>query len=375
MATGFRKAPAGRPDRVFTGMKIVQIIDTLNVGGAEKVLVNLSNLLHRHGHSVTVITLLEPGLLASQLLPGVQLHALRRGWKWNPLQMWRLVQWCRPFEVIHVHSSHNLRYLFLASRLFLLRKPIFFHEHYGDIEIDQSVSWHQRLIYPKTILIGVSGKICDWAIHQLQMPTNQVYRLMNTVPKYEISENCQSTPDETIRLVLVSNIRRTKNLEFAIAVLNELNTTRSARLMIIGGIVEPSYYQTLLQLIEQFQLTDRVDFVHDCSEIQPLLKNYDLALHTARSESGPLVLIEYMVQGLPFLSYRTGEVVANIQTQLPEHVLEHFEISEWVKAIEKILGKDRSELFQKLVSIYDTYFSEKVYYQKCLQIYQENLGY
>jgi len=36
-------------------LSVVQVIDMLSVGGAERVLVTLSNILHDHGHKVKVI--------------------------------------------------------------------------------------------------------------------------------------------------------------------------------------------------------------------------------------------------------------------------------------------------------------------------------
>src|SRR6476661_8072820 len=114
---------------------IAQVTDQLNIGGAEQIIVMLANLLQVHGHTTAVVVTIAPGSLASKLDPAVQLINLKRRWKWNPVTMYRLVKVLKQFDVVHVHSSYNLRYVYLASRLFFLRKPIFYHEHFGDINI------------------------------------------------------------------------------------------------------------------------------------------------------------------------------------------------------------------------------------------------
>jgi glycosyltransferase involved in cell wall biosynthesis len=139
-------------------LKVVQIIDRLHIGGAERILVMLSNILHSHGHTVKVITTVSEGPLANQLNKGIEHINLGRKWKWNVITMRNLVNEIKDYDIIHVHSSHNLRYVYLAMKLFLVKKPIFFHEHYGDINMDPSIRWHQKLVYPNVIFIGVSSK-------------------------------------------------------------------------------------------------------------------------------------------------------------------------------------------------------------------------
>lgn len=354
-------------------MKIVQIIDTLNVGGAERVLVTLANLLHRKEHEVTVITLLEPGPLAVQLLPDIPIRSLRRGWKWNVMKMLQLVRWCQPFDIIHVHSSHNLRYVFLAFTLFFLKKRIVYQEHFGAVD-SHLLKWHQKWIIPQTMFVAVSSKIKKWAIEALKIPLAQVHLLENTVPKYELNHT-EKKSNNTHKILIVSNFLSAKNIDFGIDILSHLKQKKNFELTIIGKVADRDYYQKIVNKIKILNLKEQVHFIHDCNYIQPILNNYDIGLHVSKSESGPLVLIEYLAQGLPFIAYQTGEVVATVQQDLPEHILPHFEVATWVKRIEEILLKDQNYLRKRLVSTYDSHFSEEVYYQKCLKIYQESLNY
>jgi len=336
-------------------------------------LVTLANIQLQYGDEVTVLTLLHSGILAAQLDPDVPVISLRRGWKFNPFTMYRFARISRQFDLIHVHSAHNLRYVFLASRLFGIKQPIFFHEHFGNIEINKSVSWHQRLIYPRVTLISVSKLICLWAIHHVGVPNKKVYLLYNIVPTTPYISNSYMKEEKGVSILITGNILRSKNIVFALEVVSALLQNTPGSLTILGRIVDPVYFQELKVIIDRLGLASNVHFIHDCIDIQPVLHQFDIGIHTSLFESGPLVLIEYLAQGLPFLSYRTGEVARIVETHFPEFVIDNFEIDAWVESLNRLLSKTGKEYGLELRSFYEEKFSEEIYYQKCHNIYKSVL--
>lgn len=354
-------------------LNIVHVIDQLNIGGTENVLVTLCNILSRHGHAVSVVTTVTTGPLAGALDKEIKIINIARKGKWHLPSMHRLITIVRQFDVIHVHSSYNLRYMFTAAKLFGLSKPIFFHEHFGDIEIDSSVAWHHRFIYPKTVMICVSRKIYEWADKNLQMGKSRLFVLPNIVLKKQGLPG-RIPAGDVLEIVMVSNIRPTKHIEFAIELLSKLRQVRPCRLTIIGQKAGDEYYQKITSLIVQHKLGDDVTMLHNITDIQPLLHKYDVAIHTAKSESGPLVLIEYLAQSLPFVSYNTGETVLQIQNALPECIAQTFDIDEWIKRIEGLVATPVEILNGKLASVYESKFSEEAYYAQCMHIYTVGLA-
>src|SRR3990170_2375531 len=119
-------------------MRVLQIIDKLNVGGAEKVLVDLSNLLFEQGVHVSVLSLLDRGPLSDYLHKDIPHYYLNRKWRWEYNSVFRLNKLLNDFDIVHIHSRHNLRY-FVFATWFRIRKPkLVFHDHYGNITIDDS---------------------------------------------------------------------------------------------------------------------------------------------------------------------------------------------------------------------------------------------
>lgn len=333
----------------------------------------LANLLQLYGHQSVVLYTVAPGALASQLHAGVTQINLARPSKFNFLYMRRMVKILNQYDIVHVHSAYNLRYVYIAAFLFGLRKPIFYHEHFGKYNSAVTANWQQKFILKKVTFIAVSQAVAQWAIKQVKLPANHVFVLPNTVVKEEL--NAKFTFPVSRRILLVSNFRREKNIAFAIELLRHLNITEgNFYLNIIGQKVDENYYAEIKALINKYGLSSAVSVIGDCSNIQPLLHQYHLAIHCSNFETGPLVLIEYLAQGLPFITYNTGEVVQTTSAYLPQLIMPDFDVAKWAQQIENIALQPQQTLRQQLITLYNHHFSPETYYESCINIYQKGLS-
>lgn len=357
-------------------MKILHVIDTLNIGGAERVLVTLSNLFAREGHEVGVLTIIAPGRYADDLLPGVKTYCLNRRWKFNPVKMYRLARLADEYDIVHTHMRYDLRYVFLSKLLFGFKAKIVAHDHYGDIEIDQAVPAFAKYILRKVTYVAVSGDLVEWAINKVGLSRQAAFLLSNIVlvrkARPTISQSSQA-------LLMVANIRPTKNIEFALEVMKSLKQRGSpCTLDVVGQIYDTGYYHMIRQLIAEYGLEDRVKLIHDCFDVQEIIGKYAVGIHTAKSESGPLVLIEFLGCGLPFVTFKTGRVVDQIHNELPEFISRTFDVDDWVSLINRLLMKREEETFESLKirmrDVFQKHYAEVNYYRDCLAIYERALS-
>ena len=353
-------------------MKILQVIDTLAVGGAEKILVTLANIQHRKGEKVSVLTLLEPGELSKQLNEAIPLYSLNRKFKFSLITFYKFIQIARKFDIIHVHSAHNLRYVFLASLLFRLNKTIIFHEHSGKALMTERVKWDRRFIYPKIWTVGVSSKLCNWVTTKVGAPSKRVFLLPNIIEQkaYLRRRNINS---QCIKILFTGNIIPRKNLNHAIEVFGTFRQDTKASLLVVGRVADAEYFSEVSSKVHQLGLQNDVVFIHDCNDIQGLASECDLALHSATSESGPLVLIEYLAQGLPFVAFDTGEIVRLVKNEFPEFIVADFDKSTWIQRMKQLLRSTTDGKRQQLRSFYENNFSEETYYERCRKIYETAL--
>src|SRR5690554_1444710 len=337
-------------------MKILQIIDKLNIGGAERVFVDMCNILQENNQEVSAMLLLEDrGELAFQLK--VPIISFSRKSKWNLSSMYACSKILKQYDIIHCHSKHIYRYIKLVCLLMRTDKELILQDH-SSFKIKGKQLLLFKYLFRPDYYIGVSEAINQHAINNVRIPQKNVFLLENIILKSDSIVKSFFTD-----FILVSNIKTTKNNLFALEVLSAF-PDKSIR--IIGRIQEQMYYDEMQTYSQLNNLT--VDFVTTLNEVQPVLKNSRIGLHTSKSETGPLVLIEYLAQGLPFLAYETGEVAKMLKPHFPEYFIDNFNIDEWKTRLELIMNSVPDT--QKMEEVFEQYFGEKQYYKKLVNIYK-----
>lgn len=335
--------------------KILQIIDTLDVGGAEKVFVDISNLLYENHHNVTAFFILKKGKLAKDLNEKIEIIELFRASKFSIKSMSICANFLTKFDILHCHSWHVYRYIKLVCFLFRIKSQIVLQDHYGKLD-SKSI---ERLIF-RTILkpkfyIGVSSNSLVWIKNFIKINKNNVFLLQNMVQKYQNKELIQQNKVKGI--VLVSNIKPIKNQFFAA----QLSKKIEAPLTLIGVIQDQNYYQSVLLENSKLKL------ISNCTNVPEILDEFKLGLHCSENETGPLVLIEYLAQNLPFLSYETGEISKILKPHFPEYFINNFEIEGWKKRIDYLLNSEPDII--KMNFIFDKYFNSEDYFKQLITIY------
>ena len=342
----------------------MQVIDRLEVGGAERVFLDLNVLLRNEGVIVDVLTISGKGEWYKQIDKRCVLYFLNRNRKFSIIKLRECANICSSYDIVHVHMRYTYSYIRLVQFLFRCKFKLVFQDHFGDIDKNQKVPIGLRLIFRPEYYIGVSESLEIWALKTLNLPRSRVWTLRNTIipTKKVILSNLARDN----RIIMVSNIRRTKNIEFAIDLALKYNFS----LDIYGNIVDCEYAKTLREKIKN---SGNVNIISGVGEIQPLLINYEMAIHSAESESGPLVLMEYLANGIPFLAYGTGEIYAILRSKTPEFFMSNFSFEDWYKRMEVLRCSEwKPELLKEL---FNNNFGPEIYIKKCLRIYQEILGY
>lgn len=337
-------------------MRILHVIDKLNIGGAERVAVNLSNILSENGEDVAFLSLLEKGTLSSSLNPAIKQYELHRKRRFSIKCILQFIRIAKQYDIVHVHTKHNIRYVsFLVMCYPSLRKKIVFHDHSMPEGGFLGIMNCLLIRIAVDSYIGVYQELLEWATKR---KIKKAYLLSNIVRKQDVV----CTTDETKHdFVSVGNIRPAKNYEFLAKLAKQI---QDKSFTIYGNADDINYLNEIKHIISQ-----NVNIVEGVSNVQPLLHNYKLAIHCAASETGPLVLLEYMAQGIPFVTYRTGEVVNQIQNDLPELIVDNFDPETWIKQIQSI-EKDYNNIKYRLLRVYDELYSEQRYFGTCMKIYK-----
>jgi glycosyltransferase involved in cell wall biosynthesis len=349
-------------------MKILQVIDKLEVGGAERVAVDLCSILYKNNVEVDFLNLLKPSELDQELLEkGIKVHYLNRENKFNPIYLIKMLLLLNQYSIIHVHSRHVLRYVgltFFLPRIFRKYKVIF-HDHFGEIEHDKFISpYLRKCINNCAAYVGVSPSLVSWA------KENQLNRRVFLLENIVVEKDAFRKIATESKIVVVGNFRKQKNYEFLLSVLK--NLPEPIKIDLYGTIVDRKYYDEIVNLAKSHNLFNRITIKTREKNISEILLNYKFAVHCAASETGPLVAIEYMSKGIPFIMFNTGAVAKVLKENEYDFIMDIFDEEMWSKKIMEVMANSskQSYLSKQLRILYRNFFSEKIYLEKCLKIYQ-----
>jgi len=347
-------------------MKILQVIDKLDVGGAERVLVDLSNILDENNIDTTVLCLLKESLLDEKLNKNINKIYLNRSNKWSVIKLVQLYHILKKYDIVHVHSRHVLRYVGLMVFLpkFLRPFKIIFHDH-SLLKIENNSLADKFLTF---LLKKIEGVIMVCDDQKYFYPNHLTPFLLENIVR---SNSVSNTPIRSNkRLVAIGNFVRIKNYELMLEILNGLPP--EYQLDIYVNRVDEKYYEENSELIDKLLGVSRLRVIQGKVGLQSKLEAYSLAIHTSLSESGPLVAIEYMSMGLPVIMYDTGAVAKRIKNKIPNLIKENTDKKNWIETILKTCSNihNMQSYSNEMSAIFKDNYSEKRYTKACQHIYQ-----
>ena len=336
------------------------------------VAVMTANLFSKKGHKAGLMYFIRtPINLLDTVNNNVQIYCFDRKGKFNIVRKQEFQKITSEYDLLHVHLKHNLRYVWFL-KLFSKKIPlVFFHDH-GFTSFNRLDLKVTKAALSNAVYISVNESLSEIARKRLGVKT--AHLLESTIETIKVPSKLPS--DHNIfRLALVSNIHPRKNILFAIEYLAKLGQEiNSCSLDIIGNVLDPDYLEICINATRELGMRENIKFIHGESCIQSLLVNYDLGLHVSLEETGPLVLLEYLAQGLPFLSYRTGQVSKKVNRHFPSLFMDDFEILNWVNRTVELRSSFPNRVQKKMKAFFNDHYSVDKFYNNCLNIYQKNLN-
>ena len=299
-------------------MHIMHVIDSLSVGGAERMLVELANQTAADGHQVSICVTRSDCRLAGELRQEIMLWTLRRHNRFElpALKKFAYLVKSQKVDLIHAHGRTTLAFLVLVKTLRLINLPIIFHDHYGLVELDTSIPFWFRYWggFYVSHYVGVYSKLGAWA-QLAQISKNKITVIENAI---DLDPICKSSPanirkefnisDDIPIGIVTCGIRREKGIDILLEALAQSSWAEKVKILVVGGERDTPYFRTCNALRNALGLEKKVIFLGERLDARNLFHEVDFALIPSLSESGPLVLIEYMASGLPFVSTLVGGI-------------------------------------------------------------------
>jgi glycosyltransferase involved in cell wall biosynthesis len=357
---------------------VMQMIDTLSAGGAERVAVNLANLLPVDKYRSFLCATRQAGPLRDQVNQHVTFTCLQRKRTLDLGGLARLVDFIRTNQigVIHAHATA----LFVAAQVSLLPPfpQIIWHDHHGRCTTEERPAWIYRLAtWRARGIICVNDILKEWAATQLHFPAERVWYIPNFVVENAISSPAPPLPGvKGKRVVCVANLRPEKDHGTLIKAFAAVTRQHpDAHLFLAGGHNNPVYAETLQQSVSHLGLASHVSFLGEQRDIGALLRTCDVGVLSSASEGLPLALLEYGIAGLPAIATRVGQCPEVLDEGNAGLLVPPGDASQLAEALLTLLNSPEqqtwySNLFQKRIA---TCYSPQANLSKITRIYDQLL--
>jgi len=302
----------------LTGLRVLQLIDGLNIGGAEVLLRDLARGLRDAGFHVSV-GFSTPGPIQESIGElGISLTRLPRLMRVDPilfLGMYQLIRRERP-QIVHTHLFKSDFHGRLAARL--CRVPVIVSTAHN---VD---SWARRrplgYLYGLTArladrVIAVSDEVRDFQIRHTNTPPVKIVTINNgvNVGMFEnqiekgraVREELGLHKDAPV-IGIVGRLERQKDHNtFLEAAANIKQMLPEARFLIVG---DGSLREELISRARDLDLLPTVIFCGIRKDMPAVLGAIDLLVFSSRWEGLPVALLEGMASGLPIVSTAVGGI-------------------------------------------------------------------
>ncbi|HEY5952011.1 MAG TPA: glycosyltransferase [Kofleriaceae bacterium] len=297
-------------------LHVLHVIDGLALGGAERMLVEIANQTHAAGWPVSVCVTRDDVTLAGKLRAGIDLLVLGRQRRFDVAAMRKLARWCHAHhvDVIHCHGRSSFSLVALLRLTRQIGVPVLLHDHLG-VQLHPDVPWWLRVGHrAAAAYIAISDDQRAWAT-RAGFAADHIHVIRNAVDLEAVAAQTLSGPPLTRRrgysqLVAIGGIRAEKAIDVLLRAFARVE--KPAVLHIIGGDADRAYADECRRLARELNVADRVVFEGPRPDALALARDADLAVHAARSESGPIVLGEYAAIGATFVSTLVGSVAHDL---------------------------------------------------------------
>lgn len=355
-------------------MRIVQIIDSLDAGGAERMAVNYANALAKKAAFSGLVTTRKEGSLLTQIDSNVPYLFLKKKKSIDLKAVFKLRHFTKKNKIDIVHAHGSSFFIAVLLKLIFPRIKIIWHDHYGS-RVKESVKQNKILISMSVFfssIFVVNLQLKDW--NQKNMKCQRVI----FIPNFASVENLYKHTTilkgtEGKKIIFLANLKNPKNHILILKVFKELKLNELGwSLHLIGKDYFDSYSDEIKNFIKSYSLENDIHLYGEKNDIKFILSQASIGVLASTEEGFPVTLLEYASENLPVVSTNVGYCSALIKDGFSGLLFDPFSNSEATAQLyrlvnDDLLKKTLGDNFKKTVM---KYYSEEVVIKKLILAYK-----
>lgn len=352
-------------------MRVLQLIDSLNSGGAETMAVSYANALSERIEGSFLCCTRAEGLLKQKITPEVGYLFLNKRSTLDIRALIKLRNFIRQNKIDLIQAHGTSWFLGVLVKIILPQVKLVWHDHYGRDLRERKTEVLKYFSSYFDGIISVNFNLREWAVKELSAKKVRYFR--NFLPETEtLVTGVNLKGGEGFKIICVANFRPQKdhlNLLKAFDLVQK--DCLGCELHLIGKVEPNSYSHQIKSFIVDRKLQNKVFVYGEQQNIPELLLNADLGILSSSSEGLPVALLEYGMAGLPVVCTNVGECAEVVEENgklVPPGDPEALAEAMQYYMLNDSIRKEASQDFKKAVL---SKFSEKVIVPEVIKFYKE----
>jgi len=299
-------------------MNITHVVENLNRGGLERMVLELIKLQHRQGHRCQVVCLFEGGTHAHELDElGIPVHACgkRRGLDLRALARARRMVRSHATDVLHTHNAVAHYQAVLATCGLGVRRVINTRHGMGSNRRAGRREWLYRRALARTdAVVTVCQAACRDAIRRGIVPAAMANVVPNGIQVESFQPATAAARERLLRMLqlpvqtrVVGSVGRlnwAKDQAGLIRAFRQMHEQRSDTVLVLVG--DGELRAELQQCAINEGVAADVRFLGDRNDVRELLQGFDLFVLSSLSEGYSMALLEACAVALPIVATTVG---------------------------------------------------------------------
>jgi glycosyltransferase involved in cell wall biosynthesis len=318
-------------------MRILQLIDSLETGGAERMAVNYANALVAEVSFSGLVASRKEGGLLTQLDSKVEYLFLNRTGTFDIKAILKLREYIKVHNISIIHAHSTSFFLAVLMKVVGLKVKIVWHDHYGNSEFlekrKNTILKISSLFFNK--IITVNELLTKWGSKNLYC--NNIKYFPNFVFFEKEVEKITLKGMSDKRILCLANLRPQKNHVMLIDVAKKIKTTfPDWSFHLIGKDFNDTYSSEIYKKIINENLEGTVFIYPATNAVASAIKQSSIGVLTSVSEGLPVSLLEYGYFGLPTIATAVGDISSVLHTD-NGILIKSLDTVSFVQAIEKVI--------------------------------------
>ncbi len=358
-------------------MRIVQLIDSLEVGGAERMAVNYANALAHQIAFSALIASRKEGALKSHIEQQVSFLCLQKKSATDIKAILKLRSFCKKEKIDWIHAHGTSYFTAFLLKLVHPKINIIWHEHLGARVSHQGMQskilWFCAKFFSGIIV--VNHELENWCKSTLHF-NNVIYLPNFTMVNTKEKASTFLQGSDSKRIVCLANLRHPKNHQLLVDVAQKLKETHPQwSFHFIGKNLDDAYAVDLKSAIIKNKLEETVYIYGLKEDIDHILQQATVGVIASSSEGLPVALLEYGLHRKAVVATNVGQIAEVITNGVNGFVVDSKDRDSFLEALIKIIDNEalRLKLGSELYQTIAEHHSEKAVISKYINWINKDL--